>query len=447
MLLGLTPASCRLFLRYFQNINAAMNDLNTLIAEIKVFAANATIAAAAFVNRLAISGQDCLLDALVEEETGTNYAALIANITEVLTNFGISEPAETEELLNTTEFIQGNAVGLDEDVSNVDIGDWQSLIVIIPYIITPSLLMLGVCAAWFEFDLPRLRCLLSWFILPIFVLQVIFAYSFSAAVLIAAAANSDFCSGGSTQTPDGTVYEILGKEGYTKDDLAFRVVAWYVNQCSIAAEDPFQFMLDYERSIDLLKDDIVTFSNSLEEAGNATLSDVCAIDVEFLEGLSQVMTENLQKLGTIALDVVSLMQCSKIVSLYTTPVYDGTCTYSITGVTWAWASFAVVACMGLIMIMLRSTWQLDSYEDTMNVVEIETKVSEDFEDDDQYGGYTGYNATTENFTDESKGPGDDQEQPFGGGGYGQLVDDVDYGDDSRSGEGADPDNNGLPSRM
>ena len=45
-----------------------------------------------------------------------------------------------------------------------------------------------------------------------------------------------------------------------------------------------------------------------------------------------------------------------ILPIYTSTFYDGTCKYSITGVTWTFASFLVLGVMGMLMIMFRSSW-------------------------------------------------------------------------------------------
>lgn len=436
-----------------------MEELDALITDVVSVGEDAASNSAIFMRRLASDkGKECLLDEALQTETGTNFASLIASITDLLGGFeGNFQPNEKEELMNSTVYIQDSANGLEENVQNVDIGDWQSLIVIIPYIITPSFLMVGVCAAWVDYDMPKFRCLLSWLILPLFVLQVLFSYIASATLLIAASANADFCSGGSDQTPDGTVLEILSKQGWTKDDLAFQIVWFYVSQCAAAVEDPFTFLVKYEDQIDAVRADILTFAEALEDAANTALSDACDEEVSALNGLSKLLTVNLQKLITIAVDGLSLMQCSSLVTLYTNPVYNGTCAYSITGVTWAWASFAVVACMGLIMIMLRASWQLDVHRE-INGIEIKApgkrrkrkkRNNDDGDDDDEddseaYGGYApgagGPGDGSEEFDDEGrggKGLAEDTYQGAAGGMsmYGQLADDDD--DDGYFGEGPD----------
>lgn len=381
-----------------QNVNAVMADFNLILSDVKQVGSNVTKVRDTFFNRLASGGKQCLENDVLEQETNRDYSELINTIREALAGLGNGEPDNLEAWQNSTEYIQESAAAVNDDVENVDIGDWQSLIIIIPYIIIPSVLLVGVCAAWFEIDIPYLRCVLSWLILPIFVLQVIFAYALSSGILIAASANGDFCSGGESKTPDGTVNDILVKLGYSRDDLVVAIINWYIGQCT--SNNPFEVLKSYQGDVEGVKLEITEWTLALEEAGNAALSDLCQSDVELLSDLSRILNDNLQRLVVDMKAGLYLLRCSNIVRLYTNPVYDGTCTYSITGVTWAFAAFAVVGCMGLIMIMLRSAWQLDVYYQNDN--HITTTPPDDYEDpkqimdsddnnnQDEYGGYTGY---------------------------------------------------------
>lgn len=47
--------------------------------------------------------------------------------------------------------------------------------------------------------------------------------------------------------------------------------------------------------------------------------------------------------------------------------FTQTCTYSVKGVTWAFASFLVIGLMGMLMIMFRSAWLPTTYSDDEKV--------------------------------------------------------------------------------
>jgi hypothetical protein len=207
-----------------------------------------------------------------------------------------------------------------------------------------------------------LQCALTWFFQPLFIFLTILAYILCSAILIAASANADFCSGGEENSPDSTVEDILFNLGWRDQDLVYLILSFYIGQCS--SDTPFAFLDEYRDEIDNVTLRVLDFTSGVAAAGTAALSDACSSEVTFIEALNAVLIQNLAKLVQSVEDMVEILQCKNIVSLYTLPVYSGTCTYSITGVTWAWASFAVVGGMGLAMIMLRSSWKIDVEEDS-----------------------------------------------------------------------------------
>lgn len=88
-----------------------------------------------------------------------------------------------------------------------------------------------------------------------------------------------------------------------------------------------------------------------------TVTAFCGASLEPFQLAMSTLKEDVVSLAGSASATLSLLRCENILPLYTDTFYDGTCTYSIKGVTWAFAAFMVVGCMGLIMIMLRSSWQ------------------------------------------------------------------------------------------
>lgn len=62
------------------------------------------------------------------------------------------------------------------------------------------------------------------------------------------------------------------------------------------------------------------------------------------------------------------MSCDRIVPIYINSVYGATCTYSVKGVTWTWASFLVIAFMGMLMITFRAAYLPDlTFDDTDSI--------------------------------------------------------------------------------
>ena len=101
--------------------------------------------------------------------------------------------------------------------------------------------------------------------------------------------------------------------------------------------------------------DAVDANSTNQEAVAVTA--FCGASLEPFQVAMTELKENMGRLAGSASASLSLLRCDNILPLYTDTFYNGTCTYSIKGVTWAFAAFMVVGCMGLIMIMLRSAWQ------------------------------------------------------------------------------------------
>ena len=59
---------------------------------------------------------------------------------------------------------------------------------------------------------------------------------------------------------------------------------------------------------------------------------------------------------------INLLRCERIVPVYTSMVYDATCSYSVSGFTWMFCCLLIVSLCGMIMIMLRSSYQNTIFE-------------------------------------------------------------------------------------
>lgn len=413
-----------------RNMYQTMADVNGIVTRVELIGSNATNVASVFVTRLNNGGQACIEEELAENNP--NIAAVVANVRARIQELGDFQPLEFEEFQNTTEYIATTAQNIEKETDNIEIGDWQSLIIIIPYIIVPSFLLVGVCVAWFQIDIPALRCANSWFFLPLFVVMVIFSYLFSSIISIVAAGNADFCSGGTTKTPDGTIYAILKAQGFSDEDLVFKAALWYVGQCGSDANDPFNFLDVYSQQMKEANEDVAQLTAELENSANSAVSEFCSSETQLMAGLSETLESNMVELAKLVEDSLDLMSCKNIVHLYTQPVYDGTCTYSIVGFSWAFGAFTVVAGMGLIMIMLRSSWQLDvdpTGFDGPKQLENVNKTGDDEEYDEGFNGYSPGNEDVEDKEVKEDNVEEPEQPAGGGGGYGTLDDDgEEYGD-------------------
>lgn len=257
-------------------------------------------------------------------------------------------------------------------------------VILIPYIIIPVLLLLGTGYVWIGNNKgPRIPCLLSWVLLPIFILQVTVSYILSAVILILASANADFCSGGSVDpSPDQTIFNILKELGFEPESLTFRGLFFYVDQCR--SDNPFQFVQEYEDGIASVIARVGNFTAELEENLNDQLGDVCDEEVRALDGFSVLLNSSLLRLIELGNQMLRTLRCDNLAPLYVDSVYGGMCTHSVKGVTWAFSSFLVVAFTGMTMIMLRSSWYPLREADEEEPEEKEVVPISDVKSDDGY---------------------------------------------------------------
>jgi len=288
---------------------------------------------------------------------------------------------------------------VSQQLNRIDLTDWRALLVLIPYSIVPALLMAGALMAMFDSTIDWYMCTINWFLLPIFVILVALAWVVSAVMIIAAGMNGDFCLPGGridasnpANPPDLTVLGILAEQGYDLQSIEYQIMVYFVSQCR-AGNDPFLFLREalpqlvsspskffffvvaktYEQSahdfsVSHFLSQSVT-SESVNQVGGLLMSPValnelalyCNRDFAGLEALISNMETLLGILASSITDALDLLSCRRIVPLYTDTVYQGMCTYSPQAVFWFFSSALVMAVMGMIMIMLRSSYKRTFY--------------------------------------------------------------------------------------
>jgi hypothetical protein len=109
-------------------------------------------------------------------------------------------------------------------------------------------------------------------------------------------------------------------------------------------------------------------SSSLAAVGVESINSFCGKDFGPFVGLLNTLQSNLSILNDNARNTIDLMSCDRIVPIYINSVYGATCTYSVKGVTWTWASFLVIAFMGMLMITFRAAYLPDlTFDDTDSI--------------------------------------------------------------------------------
>jgi hypothetical protein len=120
--------------------------------------------------------------------------------------------------------------------------------------------------------------------------------------------------------------------------------------------NPFAFISAYNDQILGADSQVSNLAGSINLVGLDTLGAICGRNFTEIAGLADLMASNLRILKTSAQLTLDLLQCDRLVPIYTATVYDGTCTYSIQGVTWTFActytTESVVLCSDLIDLTL-----------------------------------------------------------------------------------------------
>jgi hypothetical protein len=157
--------------------------------------------------------------------------------------------------------IEGSTI-IADGTDNIVLTDWEALVILIPFTVVPFLLVVSAIMASFDVSFRAFTCTLNWIVFPLLVLMTFFSAVMSVVTIIGASANSDFCLPGDSSndvvatvdaqsfnfataesSPNLTVMRILQNEGFDNTDYVFKVVSYYVQQCS--SEDPFQSLREY----------------------------------------------------------------------------------------------------------------------------------------------------------------------------------------------------------
>lgn len=82
---------------------------------------------------------------------------------------------------------------IDRQLSKVDINDWQSLIIVIPFVVLTSSLLVGLMMSTYRISPRWFTCLISWFFIPFFAVMVTLAYVACSLTALASVLNAGKC--------------------------------------------------------------------------------------------------------------------------------------------------------------------------------------------------------------------------------------------------------------
>jgi hypothetical protein len=180
--------------------------------------------------------------AIIRDQAGTVSASLSQ-----LNNF---LGTQVESMADAISDAAKGARDVQSATEDVNIGGFWLAIILLPYTIVPSMLVLAAVLAHFHKDIPMLNSANRWFFMPFFSILVIIAAGTASGMIAAASANSDFCLPGGQPTdnypgtsPDTTMWRVLDRKNH-RTDLERQIADFYIDQCQ-DKPDPFLFLRSY----------------------------------------------------------------------------------------------------------------------------------------------------------------------------------------------------------
>mmetsp|Transcript_49514 Transcript_49514/g.149218 ORF Transcript_49514/g.149218 Transcript_49514/m.149218 type:complete len:613 (-) Transcript_49514:406-2244(-) len=299
-------------------------------------------------------GNFCPNDPNLEEHTGVDFDAIASTAVEkleLLKNFVDNDVVDFRDYVGQVE---DSSHEVDTALNSYDVSEWKVMLYVLPMIILPSFLLIGLFMAWFNVSFKEYQCLLRYLIFPLFGIVVVLSWVFCSLFGFVSVTNADFCSGGeaSQVSPEGTFMDILAEQDLTSDSIIYRSIEYYVRGCSTSF--PFSFIDTYKNDLEIALNATADFSLSIDAVGVSELNELCGSDFSDVASNLNVVETNLDKLLRSAARGLELISCESIRPLYETTFHDGLCMYSVSGFTWVFSSLLVISFCGMLMITFRS---------------------------------------------------------------------------------------------
>jgi len=370
-------------------INALITEAKEIAVSLQEIGIAASTARETLVQDL---GNFCPGEEDIDGVTGVNIDEYAQDAIDLLGDLGDFLKNDLEDLEIALQDGKNGLDDAEEVFTEIDLHDWQALVVLIPIILVPSFLMVGVLMAMFDATSETFTFILKWFFMPIFVLIAAGAIIGSGAMMTASSMNADWCSGDESfsesfsdnyiheaPSPDLTIMNILNVRDFNTSDLVFKGFQFYVTQC--LSPDPWEFIREYDQKLNAGNQTLVELTDSIESVGVSSLTSICGVDFLPYDALLNNMLANVKNLRDSVYSVKSLLACDRIVSIYTNLAYEGTCKYSVKGIAWMWISLGFIGTFAMIMITLRSSLQATIYFDRDEYIQEE---DERYQDRDKY---------------------------------------------------------------
>lgn len=195
------------------------------------------------------------------------------------------------------------------------------------------------------------KCVTCSLIWPIFVLLLVSSWIFATVFLVFSLAGSDFC-----YKPDDIVMAFLNQYKDKFDSVIFAILIFYVSGCAVVP----QAMNDIAILTAMVKTMLIHANDLADKIASESVDNLaadCGLDkagaialqkgVQLISGLSQELVKLLSSFKGI-------VSCQNINPIYTSLVYDATCTEAVDGFTWLYGSCFALCICAMTMITFRA---------------------------------------------------------------------------------------------
>lgn len=231
--------------------------------------------------------------------------------------------------------------------------DWQPKMFVLFLSIFTVFMIIGAWCSRNNKSTEPLRCMLAYLITPAFVFVLFGGLVATCGIAAVTIMNADFCSGGDYPgSPEGTVMEILGEQGFVHGDKVYDSFAYYQNSC--LGESPFDFLSDYQSKVSGAIVSSAAFLTRATDLGVDVISLECGSN-------SETIIENIRQLGQ-SLDVISdsirrslsMVKCNRVGPIFRQVFHGSTCAESVYGLSCMFAAYFAICIFGMSMVSLRA---------------------------------------------------------------------------------------------
>jgi len=255
-------------------------------------------------------------------------------------------------------FTDGLQSQIDDVLEFIETNITVAKYIVFPWIFTAFLLGCGAVISWCSIKSKIYYLFLSCVIMPLFTLLALISSVIVSLLGILLIIFSDLCTGGETQSPEGSIAIIL--ENTQLNGIARDVIDYYiVDGCR--ATNPFGGLIATINAFEDISKEVNEAVDSVRGIFEVTCSDSTELDALLTE-----TNVHLLDLNNAVLGAINLTECERMNSIYVTAVHEGFCTNTPDALWWLFGCFMAVWVGGLFMLISRAACQPSCREDKKN---------------------------------------------------------------------------------